>query len=435
MLLTAIAVVFLLIVLNGVFAASELAVVSSRKSKLQSRADRGDAGAAAALRLSENPNRFLSAVQVGITLIGILAGAFGQATIAAELDSILERTPALAPYSEGASTAIVVVLLTYVSLIVGELVPKRVALIFPEALAGVVARPLTLMAKLLGPFVWLLTASTTVVLRLFRVRDAKGESITQEEVETVLTEGTSAGLIEPGEQAIISEVLRLGERPVRAAMTPRGDVHWISSTDSPEQIRAEVRQCPYARLVVSDGETVDRPTGVLHKKDVLDRLLDGGDLDVSDLVQTPLFLPDSLTVLQALEQFKTTTVHMALVIDEFGAFQGVVTATDLLEMIAGDFPEAHDGAAGEVRREIVRREDGSLLVDGRADLMELADALDEDLIAADERYHTAAGLVISRLGRIPAEGDGVDVGRWRAEVVDVDERRVDKLLFIPRHGA
>jgi putative hemolysin len=428
MLLTALAVVLLLVVLNGVFAASELAVVSSRKTKLHSRAERGDKGAAAALRLAEDPNRFLSSVQIGITLIGILAGAFGQATIAAELDLILERVPLLTPYSDGLSTAIVVVGLTYVSLIVGELVPKRLALLFPEALAGVIARPLTLLAKVMGPFVWLLTASTAFVLGVLRIRDAKGEAITKEEVETVLTEGTSAGLIEPGEQAIINEVLRLGDRPIRAAMTPRRDVYWISLADSPAQIRAEVRQCPYARVVVAEGADVDEPTGVLHKKDLLDRLIDGGDFDVSGLVQTPLFLPDSLTVLQALEQFKTTTVHMAFVVDEFGAFQGVVTATDLLEMIAGDFPEAHDEADGEVRREIMRREDGSLLVDGRADLMELADALDEDL-ETDERYHTAAGLVISLLGRIPSEGDVVEVGSWRAEVIDMDERRIDKILF------
>ena len=225
MIVFASAVVLLLLVLNGLFAMSELAVVSSRRAKLQSRAERGDKGAAAALRLSENPTRFLAAVQVGITLIGILSGAYGQATIAGELDLMLETIPALHDYSELISTAVVVVIITYLSLIVGELVPKRFAMAFPETIASLVARPLTVMAKAMGPFVTLLTASTVGVLRLLGIRDQRGEKITQEEVESALAEGASAGLIEPQEQAMIGEVLRLGDRQVRVAMTPRRDVY------------------------------------------------------------------------------------------------------------------------------------------------------------------------------------------------------------------
>ena len=244
MLLFASAVVLLLLVLNGLFAMSELAVVSSRRAKLQARAERGDKGAAAALRLSENPTRFLAAVQVGITLIGILSGAYGQATIAAELDHMLETIPALHDYSELLSTAIVVVVITYLSLIVGELVPKRFAMVFPETIAALVARPLSLLAKLMGPFVTLLTASTVGVLRLLGIRDEKGEQITHEEVETVLAEGASAGLIEPEEQAMIGEVLRLGDRQVRVAMTPRRDIYWISLSDTSDQQLADIRACP-----------------------------------------------------------------------------------------------------------------------------------------------------------------------------------------------
>ena len=424
MILLASAIVFLLVVLNGLFAMSELAVVSSRRPKLQSRADRGDRGAAAALKLSENPTRFLSAVQVGITLIGILAGAYGQATIAGELDASLERIPLIAPWSEAIATAVVVVVLTYVSLIVGELVPKRFALIFPETIAAAVARPLSVVALVLHPFVSLLTASTAGVLKLMGVRDDKGEAITQEEVETVLAEGASAGLIEPEEQVIIGEVMRLGDRPVRVAMTPRRDVHWISLADPQEQQRADIRSSPYSRIVVARGDNVDEAVGVIHKKDLVDALLDGAPFDLAALAETPLYIPETTTVLKALELFKSTPLHMALVVDEFGSLEGVVTATDLLEMIAGDFPEGHDGDDSAV----LPREDGSFLVDGRIEIDELCRALDCDF-GEDSGYQTAAGLVLNRLGRLPREGEVFELSGWRVEIVDMDERRIDKLLF------
>lgn len=424
MILFATAAVLLLIVLNGVFAMSELAVVSSRKTKLQSRAERGDKGAKAALKLADNPTRFLSAVQVGITLIGILAGAFGQATIAGELDVALEQYPVLAPYSEGLATGIVVVILTYLSLIVGELVPKRIALLFPETIAGVMARPLSLMAAAMGPFVSLLTASTAGVLKLLRIHDAKGEDITQEEVETVLAEGTSAGLIEPEEKAMIAEVMRLGDLPVRAAMTARREVVWVSLTDTAEQQRADIRACPYSRIVVAMSDDLEGELGVVHKKDVLDALIDSRKLDLKPLVQTPLFIPERTSVLKALELLKGSPLHMALVVDEHGVFEGVLTATDLLEMIAGDFPESHDEAASG----ILRREDGSFLVDGRIDIESLCAALKHDF-ETTQGFHTVAGLVLHNLDRIPAEGEVFELEGFQVEVVDMDDRRIDKLIF------
>src|SRR3989344_3612889 len=271
MLAIAIAVVLLLVVLNGLFAMTELAVVSSRKSRLQSRAERGDRGARAALKLAEEPTHFLSAVQVGITLIGILAGAYGQATIAGELDLILETSvPALAPWSQFIATAIVVVLITYVSLIVGELGPKRLALIFPEAIAAKMAAPISTLAIVLKPFVLLLTASTSGILKIMGVKDRAGTDVTQEEVEPILAEGTSAGLIEPEEQEMIEEILTLGDRPIRVAMTPRHEVFWIALDDSEEQLRQEIRTCPYSRIVVARENDVDNALGVVHKKDLLD---------------------------------------------------------------------------------------------------------------------------------------------------------------------
>jgi putative hemolysin len=425
MLLIACAVVLLLVVLNGVFAMSELAVVSSRKAKLQSRAEKGDEGAAEALRLAEDPTRFLSAVQVGITLIGILAGAYGQATIAGELAKTFARFPAIADYSHVIATGIVVVLLTYFSLVLGELAPKRFAMIYPETIAGIVARPLSLMAKGLHPFVSLLTFSTAGLLRLMGVKDDSGEAITQEEVETVLAEGANAGLIEPGEQAIIGEVMRLGDRAIRVAMTPRKDVYWISLADSEETLKTEIRACPYSRIVVAEGMDIDEPRGIVHKKSLLDRILDGGALDLESLVVVPLYIPETTTVLKALELFKQTPHHMALVVNEFGALEGVVTAIDILEMIAGDFPESHDEDAP---KSIIEREDGSFLVDGRADL----DDLNKDLglnLDDDGGFHTAAGLVLQRLGHLPKEGETLSYGGYRIEIVDMDERRIDKLLF------
>ncbi|HEY0925954.1 hemolysin family protein [Brevundimonas sp.] len=425
MLAIAIAVVLLLVVLNGVFAMTELAVVSSRKSKLQSRAERGDRGARAALKLAEEPTHFLSAVQVGITLIGILAGAYGQAAIAGELNHILERSlPAIAPWSEAIATGIVVVLITYVSLIVGELVPKRLALIFPEAIAAKMAAPISSLALVLKPFVLLLTASTSGILKVLGVKDRDGSDVTQEEVETMIAEGTSAGLIEPEEQEMIEEILTLGDRPIRVAMTPRHEVFWIALDDTDKQLREEIRSCPYSRIVVARENDVDNPIGVVHKKDLLDSLLTNGKFDIESLVQVPAFIPQSTSVLKALEILKASKVHMAFLVDEFGAFEGVVTATDLLEMIAGDFDESHDEAEGWIRQ----REDGSWLVDGQTDLEELADELGEDFGEA-EGFHTVAGLVLHQLSRVPDEGEVLQLGRFEVEVIDMDDRRIDKLLF------
>ncbi|WP_439473126.1 hemolysin family protein [Brevundimonas sp.] len=425
MLAIAIVVVLLLVVLNGVFAMTELAVVSSRKSKLQSRAERGDRGARAALKLAEEPTHFLSAVQVGITLIGILAGAYGQAAIAGELNHILEATfPAVARWSEAIATGIVVVLITYVSLIVGELVPKRIALIFPEAVASKMAAPISSLALVLKPFVLLLTLSTSGILKALGIKDRDGSDVTQEEVETMIAEGTSAGLIEPEEQTMIEEILTLGDRPIRVAMTPRHEVFWIALDDTDKQIREEIRTCPYSRIVVAKENDVDNPLGVVHKKDLLDSLLTNGKFDVESLVQTPAFIPQSTSVLKALEILKASKVHMAFLVDEFGAFEGVVTATDLLEMIAGDFDESHDESEGYIRQ----REDGSWLVDGQTDLEELSDELGEDF-GQTEGFHTVAGLVLHQLSRVPDEGEVLQLGRFEVEVIDMDDRRIDKLLF------
>ena len=427
MLAFAIVVVLLLIVLNGLLSMTELAVVSSRKSKLQSRAERGDKGARRALKLADEPTHFLSAVQVGITLIGILAGAYGQQAIAGELTTMLGASaPALAPYAHLISTALVVVLITYFSLIIGELVPKRLALIFPEAIASKMAGPISRLSLVMHPFVILLTLSTSAILKLFNIKDRDGSDVTQEEVETMIAEGTASGAIEPEEQEMIEEILTLGDRPIRVAMTPRHEVFWIALDDPEDVLRQEVRNCPYSRIVVAKENDVDNPLGVVHKKDMLDSFLDNGEFNVERYVQVPAFIPQSTSVLKALEILKSSKIHMAFIVDEYGAFEGVVTATDLLEMIAGDFDEEHDEP--DVR--IIQRDDGSWLVDGQTDLDELADTLGEDF-GEPEGFHTVAGLILHELSRIPEEGERLQVGRFEVEVVDMDDRRIDKLIFHP----
>ncbi|WP_419252946.1 hemolysin family protein [Caulobacter sp. ErkDOM-YI] len=426
MILLALAVVFLLVLLNGVFSMSELAVVSARRARLQTFADRGDKGAKLALAMAEHPTRFLSAVQVGITLIGILAGAYGQATIAAALDHWLEPMPMIGPHSEIIATIVVVIGLTYVSVILGELVPKRLALLFPDAIARRMAPFLAIVALVLRPFVTILTVSTAAILKLMGVRDERTNDMTAEEVETVLAEGADAGLIEPEERSMIQEVLRLGDRPVRVAMTPRRDLFWISLADTPEEILAEIRACRYSRIVVATDDDLDGDIGVVLKKDLLDAALSGGPIDVLAHVQQPIAIPETMSLLRAMALFKQTPLHMALVVDEFGSVQGVITPIDLLEMIAGDFPESHD----DTETRILRREDGSWLVDARLDIQELNDALGE-AFEAEGGYHTVAGLILDRLGRIPREGEIVELGGFDVEIVDMDGSRIDKVILKP----
>ncbi|WP_419318869.1 hemolysin family protein [Caulobacter sp. ErkDOM-E] len=426
MILLALAVVFLLVLLNGVFSMSELAVVSARRARLQTFADRGDKGAKLALAMAEHPTRFLSAVQVGITLIGILAGAYGQATIAAALDLWLEPMPVIGPHSEIIATIVVVIGLTYVSVILGELVPKRLALLFPDAIARRMAPFLAIVALVLRPFVTILTVSTAAILKLMGVRDERTNDMTAEEVETVLAEGADAGLIEPEERSMIQEVLRLGDRPVRVAMTPRRDLFWISLADTPEEILAEIRACRYSRIVVATDDDLDGDIGVVLKKDLLDAALSGGPIDVLAHVQQPIAIPETMSLLRAMALFKQTPLHMALVVDEFGSVQGVITPIDLLEMIAGDFPEGHD----DTETRILRREDGSWLVDARLDIQELNDALGE-AFEAEGGYHTVAGLILDRLGRIPREGEIVELGGFDVEIVDMDGSRIDKVILKP----
>lgn len=436
MFLISLAVVLVLVLLNGLFSMSEMAVVSARRARLGAAAKRGSKGAKAALALADEPTHFLSAVQTGITLIGILAGAYGQASLSGGLDALLADVPLVAPYAHALSTALVVIFITYLSLVAGELVPKRLALLYPEAIAARVARPLALMAWLMAPAVHLLALSTGALMRLLGLGDGRRQEMTQEEVDSVIAEGASAGLIEPAEREMMSGIMRLGDRPVRVAMTPRHEVSWISLADDDAALRAEIAASPYSRIVVARTDDLDAPLGVLHKKSVLEALLADPErarhaLDLEALVEVPLFIPETASVLSTLELFKKTTVHMAFVVDEFGTFLGVVTTADLLEMIAGDFPEAHDSTEPG----ITRQPDGSFLVEGGSDIEDVARRIGHHFAEA-RGFHTAAGLVLDRLGRLPRPGTELVVEGWRITVLEMEGRRIRRLrLARAGHGA
>ena len=418
--------ILLLILANGVFAMSEIAVVSSRRPRLQQRAEEGDAAAAAALRLAKDPGDFLSAVQIGITLIGILAGAYGGATLARNLALALEPIPWLAPYAESVSLILVVLVITFLSLVFGELVPKRLALNDPERIAARVARPMRILTTITMPLVRLLSGTTELVLRLLGMKPSAEPPVTEEEIKVMVSQGTEAGVIAEAEQDLVTNVFRLGDLRVGAIMNPRTEVDWLDLEDPLEEVRRKITASRYSRLPVARG-SLDDVVGVVQAKDLLGLCLGGEPLDLQAALRPALFLPESATALQLLETFKATGETMCLVIDEYGGSQGLVTATDVLETVVGDL-----GMMGEPNQpRAVQREDGSWLVDGLMQVDEVREALGLDMLPAeeDESYQTLGGFMMAHLGRIPVAADHFETSGLRFEVVDMDERRVDKVLI------
>jgi putative hemolysin len=414
--------VVLLIVGNGVLAMSEMALVSARRSNLDQLAGKGRRGARTALRLIDDPSGFLATVQIGITLVGILAGAFGGATLADRLGDWLDSFPALAPHGDRIGIGVVVIIITYLSLIVGELVPKRIALANPEAVAAKVARPMSLLAKLAAPGVWLLRLSTDAVLRTLGLSGVRSQTVTEDEVKSLIAEGTRAGVFVPQERRMIEGVLRLADRPVRVVMTPRGEVAWIDADADHNALREALESCPFSRLLVCD-QSIDNAVGMLSIKDLMVPLLRGDPLDVRSLLAPVLVVPDRTSVLQLLDRFRRERIHMAAVVDEYGTTEGVVTLTDVLEAIAGDLPERGEISETPVRR----REDGSWLVDASLPFDEFAERFAlRDMPEAG--FLTVAGFVLHRLGHLPDIGESFDHGDLRIEVLDMDGRRIDKIL-------
>lgn len=419
--LTEILIVVALTVINGLLAMSELAVVSSRPARLKVLSDQGNKGATTALRLAENPGRFLSTVQIGITLVGVLSGAFSGATLGARLSEWLATqglTPAMA---DGFGVGIVVVGITYLSLILGELVPKQVALRDPERVAARVAPAMLLIAKIGAPLVFLLDLSGRAVLSLLGQKGESEERVTEEEVRTIIAEAETAGVLERDEREMISGVMRLADRSARALMTPRREVEVIDLADSADEIRAQLRATRRSRLPVQEGEA-DSIIGVVVVKDLIDFLSDGGTHDLRGLVNEAPVVMDTAGALQVLREIRSSRVHMALVFDEYGHFEGIITPGDVLEAIIGAFQEEE-----EDEPPIVTRADGSWLVAGWMQVDEFSHELGIH-IPRDADFQTVAGFILAELNHLPNVGEVFEKGHWRFEVVDLDGRRIDKIL-------
>ena len=429
---TELLLILLLLLVNGLLAMSEIAIVSARKTRLQQRADAGDAGAAAALELAREPTRFLSTVQIGITLVGILAGAFGGATIAAAIRQALEPIPVLAPYAEAIGLAVVVAAITFLSLIVGELVPKRLALNAPERIATLVARPMRLLARLAGPLVLLLTLTTDGVLRLLRVRPSQEAAITEEEVRVLIAQGTEAGVFEEAERELVERAFELGEAQVRDLMTPRPRVDWLDLDDPPEVQWQALAELPHLHVPLCRGQ-LDDVVGVLDVRQLVPELLAGRRPDLASLAREPLFVPEHLRAFKALEQFRRANRHVALVIDEHGGVAGLLTLADVLKALVGDLAQV----PGTSVIRPVQRDDGSWLLDGLTPLDDVADLLQLGPASADEDedVQTLGGMALALLGRVPQPSDGFVWRGRRFEVLDMDGRRVDKVLALPRAAA
>jgi putative hemolysin len=414
------------VLLNGAFAMSELAIVSARRARLLALQRGGDLGAGVALDLADDPERFLPTVQIGISLVGILAGVFGGAQLANPLGAVLDEIPLLHGFGDEIAFTLVVLAIAYANLIVGELVPKQLALRDPERIAARVARPLATLARFTAPVVWLMSQSSNLVLRLFGRHRPAENAVTEEEVKAVVAEGAEAGALEHEERHMIERVLRLADRPVRAMMTPRTEVSWIDRSAPREAVAAQLRAAEVTRFVVADRR-IDNVVGVVVVKDLLDQMLAGEQPSIARALRQPLILPDGLSGLDALERLRHDAVGLALVLDEYGSFEGVVTASDLLEAIVGELgPET----GPQVKGEAVQRADGSLLLDGMMPSDELRLRLDLPPLPYPGTYHTVAGLMLALLQRVPREGDRIVWSGWRFEIVDMDGRRVDKVLAI-----
>lgn len=419
-------IIILLIIANGIFSMSEIAIVSARRALLKQKAEEGDAGAVVALELVNEPNQFLSTIQIGITLIGILAGAYGGATIVEELAQLLVDFTFLAPYSNTISIALVVLGITYLSLVIGELVPKRVAMSNPEKISSFVATPMRTFSKIASPIIFLLSASTDLVLKAIGVKSYVEPTVTEEEIKILIDQGTTAGVIEEEEQDIVERVFRLGDRKVYDIMTPETEIVWLDIDDPPEEIQRKITSGPFSLFPVSRGK-LDNVLGVVQAKDLLPCSIRDGKVDLKSSLLPPLFIPESMRALKVLERFKETGIHMAIVIDEYGSVHGIVTLTDLLEAMVGDIPHIEELAEPM----IVKRENGSWLVDGALSVDEFKEAFHMDKLPDEDLYQTVGGFAMMHLERVPSTGDRFEWGEYRFEVVDMDEHRVDKLLVTP----
>lgn len=411
-----------LILLNGFLAMAELAVVSSRRSRLEQMAREGRRGARVAADLLDDPTRFLSTVQVGITLVGILAGAISGATLGGHLARRLVALGVPPGTADTLAIGGVVLAITYLSLIAGELVPKRLALADPERVAARVAPPMALISRVAGPLVWVLRVSTNGVLRLLGLGVESGARVSEDEIRALLAEGAQAGVVKRAEKEMIEGIMRVADRPVRGIMTPRLEVAWLDLADSPELLRRKIAKAGHTRYPVCRGK-LDEVVGILHLRRLVGRDL-GRGFDLQALLDPPLMVHEGTPVLRLIELFRESTVHMAIVLDEYGTVEGIATPADIMGAIAGDLPEGRAHAVAEA----VRRDDGSWLVDGRMEIHRVERLLGAGEMSRDDEYSTLAGFVLWELGRMPRVGESFVWRGLRFEVVDLDGRRIDKVL-------
>lgn len=421
-------IILLLILANGVFAMSEIAIVTARKTRLRALADRGSSRAASALRLAENPDDFLSTIQIGITLITILAGVFGEAAVTRQIEPYLRELPYVGTYSQTISQALVVVFITYLTLVLGELVPKQIGLNYAERVAMQVAQPMRFLARLTAPLVGLLSLSTRALLKVLPIRPSEEPAVTAEEVQILMEQGRESGVFEPINEEMVEQVFRLRERRVNDLMTPRPDVVYLDLEDPLEENRQVIIQNRHSRYPVMQGDE-DNVVGFVLARDLLAQALSNEPLDLRSLMRPVLIVPEGLPVLEVLKRFKDDQSQLAIIIDEYGELQGLMTFNDLLEEIVGDVPEVGDPPDPQA----VPREDGSWLIDGMFAVDDFKEMFDVRLLPEEESnyYQTIGGLIMIHLGRVPQAGDYFEWEEYRFEVVDMDWRRVDKVLLTP----
>jgi putative hemolysin len=418
-----VAIILALIALNGVFAMSELAIVSARRPRLQAMERAGKRGAKTALLLGSDPGKFLSTVQIGITLIGILAGAFSGASLGDPTAQRIERLGVEHEHAQTIGFAIVIGLTTFFSLMIGELVPKQIALRTPEPIAALVATPMLWLSRITAPVVWFLDKTSRLIFHLLRLDREKDSHVTAEELHLIVAEASKSGVIEESERAIISGVVRLADRPVREVMTPRNQIDWIDANADAETLARRLAETPHTRLPVADG-SVDEIVGVIQSRDLVAALVAGRPLDLKALMRGVGTVPDQLDAMDALEALRGAEVPMVVVRDEYGHVEGILTPADLLIAIAGQFESDRDEGTDP---ELVEREDGSLLVSGSMYADILADRL-EIRLPDDRDYATVAGYALSVFRHLPKVGEHFTEQGWRFEIVDMDGRKIDKLL-------
>ncbi|WP_151445717.1 hemolysin family protein [Lacisediminimonas profundi] len=418
-----------LILLNGVFAMSELAIVSSRRIRLERLSENGSRGALAALQLAESPSHFLSTVQVGITLIGIFNGAFGEASLVAQLTPQLAGVPFIGPYSREISLGVVVLGITFASIIFGELVPKRIALLYPETVAMVVSGPMQWLSRIMAPFVKVLSVTTEFVMRVLGLHKARDNQVTEEEIAGMLREGTNAGLFEKTEHDMVTRALRLDDLRLGALMTPRADVEFIDLDEPLADVLAKIAESPYNRFPVYRGD-MSNLIGIVHAGDLFEQAIRNNSLsaiDIAAVTRPPMYVPESLSGMDLLETLKKHRSELALVVDEYGDIEGMVTLSDVMSALVGDVSVVDEGQEADA----VKREDGSWLIDGGVSLDRFRDLLETEVRFPDESsgaYHTLAGFVLTQLRRIPNVSEHFEWDDYRFEVVDMDRNRIDRLL-------